>query len=359
MTNTTLLNRFDSWLAADGPVAVTVCEELQPVEGADAVFFPPTFAPPQKGEVPKYVIDDTPDGKTVIVDTVGSQANRLEPLFKKEPLSQLVPRAIVKVGEREINLLDVGHRAADAVVRFSDRRGELRAAFRAIADSGDAQPLAKLAPTSLVFGAWDSRDTQVKLPRLIASRIRAYDIAPMTRSAQYFAAFEKEETESLKEALGLSQEALSELGFSDAPAGYTVGGVIARKGIRREATLNLIALRALGSTSEEGTRKVQRYILGLSLAALLADMELYLRQGCLLVITGNGKRKVVFRDNRREDLSCSYSEAMEFAQAAATDFGVGSAWEAGYSREAAIEGLGTSKSAQKAKKTKDTTKEPK
>jgi CRISPR-associated protein Csb1 len=359
MTNPMLLNRFDSWLASEGPVAAAVREELQPVEGDDAVFFPPTFAPPQKGEAPKYVIDDAPDGKTVIVDTVGSQANRLEPLFKKEPLSRLVPRAVVKVGEREINLLDVGHRAADAVVRFSSRRIELRAAFQAIADSGNAQPLAKLAPTSLVFGAWDSRDTQVKLPRLIASRIRAYDVAPMTRSAQYFAAFEKEETEGLKEALGLSQDALSELGFSDAPAGFSFGGVIARKGIRREATLNLIALRALGATDEEGTRKIQRYILGLSLVVLLADVELYLRQGCLLVTTGNGKRELVFRDNRREDLSCSYGEAVEFAQTAAADFGVGPDWEASFSKEAAVEGLGATKSAQKAKKAKDTGKEPK
>ena len=34
---------------------------------------------------------------------------------------------------------------------------------------GDPTPLAKIAPTSLVFGVWDSRDTQAKLPRLVAS----------------------------------------------------------------------------------------------------------------------------------------------------------------------------------------------
>jgi len=45
--------------------------------------------------------------------------------------------------------------------------------------------MAKIAPTSLVFGVWDSRDTQAKLPRLVASTIRAFDVQRLTRSAQF------------------------------------------------------------------------------------------------------------------------------------------------------------------------------
>ena len=56
----------------------------------------------------------------MLVDSVGAQANRLEPLFKQPPYSELVPKATVRIGEREVDLLDAGHRAADAVVRFSD-----------------------------------------------------------------------------------------------------------------------------------------------------------------------------------------------------------------------------------------------
>ena len=48
--------------------------------------------------------------------------------------------------------------------------------------------LAKIAPTSLVFGAWDSRDTQAKLPRLIASTIRAYDVVKLSRLGTVFSA---------------------------------------------------------------------------------------------------------------------------------------------------------------------------
>src|ERR1035437_6108430 len=146
-----VLEKFDAWLAPDGPVAVTMREPLEPVLGKDAVIFPPTFAPSVKGDAPpNYVIDETSQGKTAIVDTVGSQANRMEPLFKEEPYSKLVPRAVGKVGAREVNLLDAGHRAADALVRFSSQKSVLSKAFRAISECGDFAPLGKLAPTSLV-----------------------------------------------------------------------------------------------------------------------------------------------------------------------------------------------------------------
>ena len=156
-------------------MAIVLREPLESVEGPDGVVFPPTFAPP-KGEVPNYVIDDTSAGKVALMDTVGAQANRIEPIFKEAPYAGLVPRASVTIGTREVNLLDAGHRAADALVRFSSVRATLSDAFRSLADTGDASKLAKLAPTSLVFGVWDSRDTGVKLPRLVSSTVRAFQV---------------------------------------------------------------------------------------------------------------------------------------------------------------------------------------
>ena len=55
-------------------------------------------------------------------------------------------------------------------------KDEAQKAFKLFLDTGDASALAKLAPTSLVFGVWDSRDTQAKLPRLVQSVIRAWDV---------------------------------------------------------------------------------------------------------------------------------------------------------------------------------------
>jgi CRISPR-associated protein Csb1 len=339
-----VLETFDAWLALDGPVAVTMREPLDPVLGKGAVIFPPTFAPPAKGDPPYYVIDETSQGKTAIVDTVGSQANRLEPLFKKEPYSKLVPRAVVKVGAREVNLLDAGHRAADALVRFSIQRSALSEAFAAISQRGDATRLAKLAPTSLVFGVWDSRDSGVKVPRLVGSTVRAYGVEKLTRSAQYFSAFEKSETDTL----GQTQDFLSEQGLSDAPAGLSPGGVVARGGVRRESVLNLVALRALAADTPDATTALQRYVLGLALVALTATLELFLREGCLLVPSADesATRDVVSRGGERTPFAVSADSALEFARAAATAFVVGADWA-----EAAFDGE-LVKAAAKAKKEK-------
>lgn len=323
------LNAFDAWLELHGPVAVTIQEELEPVMGKESVFFPPTFAPPEGSkESPGYVIDPTSAGRVALVDTVGSQANRMEPLFKQAPYSELVPEATVTIGSRQINVLDAGHRAADAVVRFSDQSDVLSKAFRAIKNNGDATSLAKLAPTSLVFGVWDSRDTQVKLPRLVGSTIRAYNVEPVSRSAQFFTKMEKDE----REELGMDSKALSDVGLNDAPAGRTPGGIIARDGIRRQAILNLVALRALSGRETESTRKLQRYILGLALIALTAPFEKFLREGCLLVPTGNAETLLVARSGQREPFALPEGEALSFAQVAAASFGVGQGWTAAFDK---------------------------
>src|SRR5258706_9206863 len=127
-----MTNRFDAWLQTDGPVALVIREYLDPVGGPGTVFFPPTFAPPEdkaKTEGPSYIIDGINGSSVCLVDSVGSQGNRLEPLFKRAEYAALVPQVKVKVGERTVNLLDAGHRAADALVRYSGLWQELQNCF--------------------------------------------------------------------------------------------------------------------------------------------------------------------------------------------------------------------------------------
>jgi CRISPR-associated protein Csb1 len=307
-----MIDQFDGWLTGSGTVALVIKEPLEPVTGVGTAFFPPTFAPPEgaaKGTKADYIIDEN---KVCLVDTVGSQGNRLEPLFKKEPLNALVPQVTVRVGERQVNLLDAGHRAADAIVRFSTLGPELQEAFLSYRDRGDAAKLARISPTSLVFGAWDSRGTGAKIPRLVESTIRAYGVERLTRSAQYFAALNDEER--------TLHGATSEEGLLDTPSGRVPGGVIAREGIRRDATLNMVALRALG-----GALELRRYILGLALVAFLAPAELYLRQGCLLVAPKDQPAEIrqVTRDGLREPVAVNHEQVVAFAKGAALAFGVG------------------------------------
>ncbi len=194
---------LDSWLAADGPVALRLRQKLRPVEADEAgrgVIFPPTYA--DIG----YNIDTLADGTRVaLIDTVGSQANRLEPIFKStgkdaegnelNALASLVPQVEIilhKAGGKKGNkkqegedghiekrsLLDLAHRSADAVVLASPTLApEIAKAFEALRSKGNAAPL---APTSLLFGVWDSRgESKEKRPRLVSSSTNSNTHVPI------------------------------------------------------------------------------------------------------------------------------------------------------------------------------------
>ncbi len=324
-----LLKKFDAWLEDTGPAALIIREHLMPVEGLDGVLFPATFAASEdKTFKGGYNVDEFSEGKNIcLIDSVGSQANRIEPLFAKDGYAGLVPQVVVKAGNKQVNLLEAGHRAGDAIVRCSALQADLQKAFKAV-QNGDAGPLAKIAPTSLVFGAWDSRDTQAKLPRLIASTIRAFDVRKLTRSAQYVPATAYVEHALLEEPTDeKTRKAYAERGFVHVPASGSHGGVIATGGIRRDATLHLAALRllAVGGDAAE-TLTLRRYILGLALTAFTHSPSGYLRQGCNLVLDPDPQKKrefkTVYGDGRREDATVTHSEALTYAKAAAKAFGI-------------------------------------
>jgi len=315
------LTQFDHYITDDGPAALVVREHLIPVEGADGVVFPATFA-----EI-GYNIDDDPNGENIaLIDSVGSQSNRIEPMFAEDNYKQLVPQVVIKAGNKSVSLLEAGHRAGDAIVRCSALQQELQDAFKKLLD-GDATPLAKIAPTSLVFGVWDSRDTQAKMPRLIASTIRAYNVRKLTRSAQYVPAAEYVKSGLLDEPTDkATSEEYSKRGFIHVPATSTHGGVIAKGGIRRDATLALAALRLVNAGDEEkAALKLRRYILGLALVAFTRLPGGYLRQGTILVLDPDKKAEFVevYPNGKRKPASVTHEAALAYAKDAARDFGVG------------------------------------
>ncbi len=340
MAKNEILEKYDPWLEDTGPSALVIREHLMPVEGHDGILFPATFAA-SKDKTFKggYNIDEFTNGKNVcLIDSIGSQANRIEPLFAKDPYKILVPQIVVKAGNKQVNLLDAGHRAGDAIVRCSELKQELQEAFKEVLN-GNAEPLARIAPTSLVFGVWDSRDTQAKLPRLIASTIRAFDVCKLTRSAQYVPAVEYIKEGLLEEPADTkTQEAYAERGFVHQPATGSHGGVIATGGIRRDASLHLAALRLLAAGANKvNTIRLRRYILGLALTAFTAQPSSYLRQGCNLVLDHDKPREIkkVFSDGRREDVTLSHGDAIEYAKATAEDFGISPPREVMFNKELA------------------------
>lgn len=373
---------FDRW-ATDhkGPVALKLKQRLLPVEES-GIIFPPTYA--DIG----YNIDTLADGTRVAtIDSVGSQANRLEPIFKSEsknPEDWLVPQIQIVIrkedcgacaackknaetGEskkakkeactqpREVtrSLLDLAHRAADAVVQASPELLKLVGpAFKAL-QQGDAGLLCAIAPTSLVFGVWDSRgDTGEKRPRLVRSIIRAWDVEVIHAAAQFNSVWKLLDEEQQKELTDAAkrqgkdwEKRISGAGLKDAPATFrkvsttaakhmhefrdgspnperrVLGGVLVKGRIEREVTVNLVALRGLRGANDKETAAIQKYLLGLSLMAATADIELFLREGCLLrYAESSDSWYQVPRRGEPEQVDLNVNEIKNYVKTAAEHF---------------------------------------
>lgn len=313
----------------DGPVALHLKQKLLPVEGEGGVIFPPTYAMGENRS--PYNIDTLSDGtKVATIDSVGSQANRMEPMFKLPDYAGLVPQIEIEYGSsRKVSIFEIGHRLGDALIRSTNLKDEAQQAFKTLLDTGNAQAIAKLAPTSLVFGVWDSRDTSAKVPRLVQSVIRAWGVDELTRSAQYnpaldYAALEVFSAEDKAKAEGNSSTPLAQRGFVHVPSTGAHGGIISNR-IENDITVNLIALRRIQAGSEDETEKLRRYLLGLSLVAATAPLDGFLRQGCLLTPAPDSPAswKLVKRDGQRDDIALTHEAAKIYASAAATAFDVG------------------------------------
>jgi CRISPR-associated protein Csb1 len=360
--------QFDDLLHPQGPAAIVDQRYLRPVVGE--VVFPPTYANPsgKEGDPPVYNINTIGEGSlvrldmteftinhkkklapveherwekgvtrsTCTIDSVQSQANRIEPLFGRLRDSngktvRLVPQikvnAEVKTAEGQeelvIDLLeDAGHRIADAVMMNTSLHGDIRKAIKE-RQKGFSWALAKLAPTSLLFGMWDSRDSGAKVPRLFSAVVTGYGVRPLRRSAQFNAAIDFEAA-GVKPPKG---KKLSAAGMDSAPATFELGGVLVEDGIRRDASINLCTLRDLQAENDEQTRLLQRYILGLALVAMtcMDGKALNLRQGCQLVADASkdASRRLVNADGSESEFALTGDEAIAFAKAAADAFGIG------------------------------------
>ncbi len=330
-----LINTFDELLEDDGPAAIVFRRKLLPVEGKDAWIFPPTFAKSQSAEEEEegtggdYQIDllpDDPRRNVCIIDSVGSQANRMEPVFKEERYAALVPQLVVTMKDGDsVNILDAGHRAADAAFRFSTELGpKLWDAFESIKKTRDYSKLARLAPTSLIFGVWDSRGTGVKIQRIVRSVIRAYNVTEAKRYATYQAPYDYTAngliSADLDKGTGKNNP-LSQEGFKFSLATGTHGGVQVGGDINQEAIINLVALRTLTEDTH-----LKRYLFGLSLVALsYRDQQCFnLREGCLLRaatrVDYEGEWRKVGFDSSEEPISINHEDALSYAAAAKAHF---------------------------------------
>ena len=150
---------------------------LQPIGGRGDKIFPPTYPGERNNDPPRHVFErrriDGQDVWCVLIDSVQSQANRLEEALLAaadgEGGPEAVPMPYVTVDFRgtglepleRITSLDAPHRVYDAILRDSlldsvpfmeSEEGHRLAA----AKPADATALLEISPTALVFGAWHS-----------------------------------------------------------------------------------------------------------------------------------------------------------------------------------------------------------
>jgi CRISPR-associated protein Csb1 len=238
----------------------------------------------------------------------------------------------------------MGHRSADAGILFSDACAELEKAYalaRAISDAA----LAKINPTALIGGVWGSRSSGVKKARIIRSEIMARDVTPLTHGVQYFPSHEhhKQVIEDGKVVKGWlpdvetggkkndpseakeDKSPYAQLGLVSQPVGRVRAGVVAHGLVTRRISAHLEVLRHLRGETPEETLCLRRYILGLTLVALTAPLERFLRSGCTLIPV-EGSNPVIlakYSQGLRKPVALTHEEALAYALEAAKDFGVG------------------------------------
>ncbi|WP_437307404.1 type I-G CRISPR-associated RAMP protein Csb1/Cas7g [Sorangium sp. So ce388] len=189
---------------AGGAAAIRAITRLDPAGGPGDKVFPPTYVK-ERNATTKYATEQRRiDGRevtTVLLDSVASQANRLEEALLEGWRRGELPFPVVQVDFskengledlEQITALQAPHRIADALLRDSVLGGTPFRHTTVGKDVTDARPthataMFKYCPTALVFGVWDSTGPKgglgAKFQRCLVSEIVGIDVATGVKTA--------------------------------------------------------------------------------------------------------------------------------------------------------------------------------
>jgi CRISPR-associated protein Csb1 len=190
---------------AGGAVAIRAVTRLMPAGGPTDKVFPPTYVK-DKQSVTKYALEarkvDGREVQTVLLDSVASQANRIEEALLEQSRRGQLPIPVIAVDFTSVDeLADLGqitslqapHRVADALLRDSvDEKGtpfRQTAVGKACTDArpNHATAMYQYCPTALLFGVWDSTGPRgglgAKFQRVLVSEIVGYDVVAGVKTA--------------------------------------------------------------------------------------------------------------------------------------------------------------------------------
>ncbi|HEX3683141.1 MAG TPA: type I-U CRISPR-associated RAMP protein Csb1/Cas7u [Bryobacteraceae bacterium] len=307
----------------NGMSAVRTVIDLLPAEGDGGKVAPPTH------EGGKYafedrVVDGRPDVKTVLLDSVQSQANRFEDLLLAAVYSKEVQIPLLRMeipGHEPLTSLSVPHRVHDAIFRDSRINGTRfrdSAIGKAMVEARawNATGMFRLCPTALLFGTWDSQSgagvNSAKFARSLVSEIIALDVVPGVKTASRIdplgikampgAIFEskteqwtldkdKAQNKNGKPALFKSKGTPAEINHGNIPPSIGPGGVTFRIA-RQTSVLSFAQLRKLrfpvdGKDTPERNAAGRAVIAALGIYAVASQPEqgYQLRSRCQLIPT--------------------------------------------------------------------------
>lgn len=187
--------------------AIRAVTRLQPAGGSGDKIFPPTYATGDRAET-RYAFEvrriEGKEENTVLLDSVASQANRIEEALKMAWEEERLDFPVITVDFTEqegitdlgaVTVLDAPHRIADAILRDSLDVSDLKTRFRDTA-IGRAYTNAQVknagavylyCPTALIFGVWDSTGPRgglgSKFQRALVSEIVGIGAVPGVKTA--------------------------------------------------------------------------------------------------------------------------------------------------------------------------------
>lgn len=305
---------------------------LQPAGGEGDKVFPPTFAGAVYAVEKRRVPNRDEPVTCVLLDSVQSQANRMELALQealeqgeiKFPLigvdfSEYAPTGNVEADREAGRLLDelglitslqVPHRLADAILRDSELDGKpFRESEAGIginkASLRNATPVYQYCPTALVFGMWDSTGPKgglgAKFERALVSEVvgigasideihrnRGVRRDPLEASKNVPIKKNPDGSwEVIDNSKGKASRA-SEINHGSVPFDSDNAGVTIEYA-EQLTTLSLIALRRLGfptdgssSSKQDAAGQTVLAALGLCAATLAFEAGMGLRSRCLL-----------------------------------------------------------------------------
>jgi CRISPR-associated protein Csb1 len=304
--------------AVTGTAAALRCRTvLQPAGGEGDKVFPPTYAGAVYAVEKRRVPGREEPVTCVLLDSVQSQANRMEEALQLAFDQGRITLPIIAVEFPRDGLLDdIGtitslqapHRVADAILRDSELDG---VPFRQtaigkkidIAGLQNATPLFDVCPTALVFGLWDSTGPKgglgAKFARAVVSEIIGYGAELGVKTSSRIDPLQiRAAVKVLKDKSGYriaddkakGAVSPSEVNHGNIPPDISAQGGVTIQRAEQTTVLSMPALRRLrfpidGKTCDPAVDDAARTVLAalaLCGAVFAAERGLDLRSRCLL-----------------------------------------------------------------------------